>query len=47
MGGAKWDSSQEFIIERLIGRMVADGKSEVPGRGVLKAGTVATVLALP
>ena len=36
MGGAKWDSSQEFIIERLIGRMVADGKSEVPGRGVLK-----------
>ena len=35
-GEWEWDSSQEFIIERLIGRMVADGTTEVPGR----AGTV-------
>ena len=39
-GEWEWDSTQEFIIERLIGKMVADGQSEVPGRGVMKAGTV-------
>ena len=39
-GEWEWDSTMEFIIERLIGKMVADGKAEVPGRGVLKAGTV-------
>ena len=27
----EWDSTEEFEIERLIGRMVADG-SDVPGR---------------
>ena len=39
-GEWEWDSTQEFIIERLIGKMVADGQSEVPGRGKMKAGTV-------
>ena len=39
-GEWEWDSSQEFIIERLIGRMVADGTTEVPGRAGIKAGTV-------
>ena len=37
----EWDSTEEFEIERLIGRMVADG-SDVPGRapGSIAAGTV-------
>ena len=39
-GEWEWDSTQEFIIERLIGRMVADGTTDVPGRGRMKAGTV-------
>ena len=39
-GEWEWDSSQEFIIERLIGKMVADGSTEVPGRSGIKAGTV-------
>ena len=38
----EWDSTEEFEIERLIGRMVADGSSDVPGRapGSIAAGTV-------
>ena len=28
-GEWEWDSTQEFIIERLIGRMVADARREV------------------
>ena len=41
MHGWEWDASEEFEIERLIGRMVADG-GEVPGREGQKipAGTV-------
>ena len=39
-GEWEWDSTQEFIIERLIGKMVADGSTEVPGRSGIKAGTV-------
>ena len=39
-GEWEWDSSTDFIIERLIGKMVADGKTEVPGRARIKAGTV-------
>ena len=39
-GEWEWDSSQEFIIERLIGKMIADGKTEVPGRSGVRAGTV-------
>jgi hypothetical protein len=39
-GEWEWDSTQEFVIERLIGKMVADGEAEVPGRGVMAAGTV-------
>ena len=39
-GEWEWDSSADFIIERLIGKMVADGKTEVPGRARIKAGTV-------
>ena len=39
--GWEWEASEEFDIERLIGKMVADG-SEVPGREGEKvaAGTV-------
>jgi hypothetical protein len=39
--GWEWDSTEEWVIERLIGRMVADG-SDVPGRtpGSIQAGTV-------
>ena len=33
----EWDSTEGFEIERLIGRMVADG-SDVPGR---KPGSIA------
>ena len=29
--GWEWDASEEFEIERLIGKMVTDG-GEVPGR---------------
>ena len=39
-GEWEWDSKAEFIIERLIGRMVADGTTEVPGRTGIAAGTV-------
>ena len=39
-GEWEWDSTQEFIIERLVDRMVADGSTDVPGRGRIKAGTV-------
>jgi len=35
-GEWEWD----FIIERLIGKMVADGKAEVPGQGRIKAGAL-------
>ena len=38
-GEWEWDPKAEFVIERLIGRMVADG-SEVPGRSNIAAGTV-------
>ena len=39
--GWEWDAGEDFTIERLIGRMVADG-SDVPGRtpGSIPAGTV-------
>ena len=30
--------AHEFIIERLIGKMVADGSTDVPGRAGIKAG---------
>lgn len=40
-GEWEWDSTQEFIIERLIGKMVVDGTTPVPGReGKFAAGTV-------
>ena len=40
-GEWEWDSTQEFIIERLLDRMVADGATTVvPGRAGMKAGTV-------
>ena len=39
-GEWEWDSTQEFIIERLLDKMVADGSTEVPGRAGIKAGTV-------
>ena len=40
-GEWEWDSKAEFIIERLIGRMVADGTTKVPGRtGIAAGGTV-------
>ena len=38
-GEWEWDPKAEFIIERLIGRMVADG-GEVPGRTNVPAGIV-------
>ena len=42
MHGWEWDAKEEFTIERLIGKMVADGESPVPGREGEKiaAGTV-------
>ena len=39
-GEWEWDSNQEFIIERLVGKMVADGQTDVPGRAGIRAGTV-------
>ena len=39
-GEWEWDSSAEFVIERVIDKMVADGEKEVPGRAGIKAGTV-------
>ena len=39
-GEWEWDSTQEFIIERLLDKMVANGSTEVPGRAGIKAGTV-------
>ena len=36
----EWDSSKEFEIETLIGKLVADGVTPVPGRTGVKAGTV-------
>jgi len=39
-GEWEWDSTQEFIIERLIGKMVVDGSTAVPGRAGIKAGKV-------
>ena len=30
--GWEWDAQEEFVIERLIGKMVADGETPVPGR---------------
>ena len=38
-GEWEWDPKAEFVIERLIGRMVADG-GDVPGRSNVPAGTV-------
>ena len=38
-GEWEWDPKAEFVIERLIGRMVADG-GDVPGRTNVPAGTV-------
>ena len=38
-GQWEWDANAEFIIERIMDRMVADG-GEVPGRTGVKAGTV-------
>ena len=38
--GWEWDETEEFIIERLIGKMVADGVTPVPGRTNVPAGTV-------
>jgi len=37
-----WDSREEFVIDRLIGKMVVDGETPVPGREIEKfaAGTV-------
>jgi hypothetical protein len=37
--GWEWGADELFEIDRLIGRMVADG-GDVPGRGVIPAGTV-------
>ena len=39
-GEWEWDSTQDFVIERLIGRMVADGSTPVPGRTGIEPGTV-------
>ena len=39
-GEWEWDPTAEFVIECLIGKMVADGKTEVPGRAGVRAGTV-------
>jgi hypothetical protein len=36
--GWEWPASKKFIMEKLIGKMVAAG--EVPGRTNVKAGTV-------
>ncbi|KAL1508118.1 hypothetical protein AB1Y20_007710 [Prymnesium parvum] len=40
--GWEWDSKEEFEIERLIGKMVSDGVTPVPGREgeCIAAGTV-------
>jgi hypothetical protein len=40
MNGWEWDASEEFDIGKLIGKMVADGVTLVPGRTGVKAGTV-------
>ena len=42
MGAWEWDSSEEFEIDMFIGKMVvADGETEVPGRGAgFEAGTI-------
>ena len=40
LNGWEWDAGEEFEIETLIGRMVADGVTPVPGRTGVKAGTV-------
>ena len=37
--GWEWDSREEFTVERLIGKMAADGVTEVPGRTNVKEGT--------
>ena len=39
-GQWEWDANAKFDIERLIGKMVADGKTAVPGRTGVKAGTI-------
>ena len=39
-GEWEWDFEADFIIERLIDRLVADGTTVVPGREGIKAGTV-------
>ena len=39
-GEWEWGSSQEFNIERLLDKMVAAGKTEVPGRWGVLSGTV-------
>ena len=36
----EWDSSEEYETETLIGKLVADGVTPVPGRTGVKAGTV-------
>ena len=38
--GWEWDADELFIVEKLIGKMVAAGVAEVPGRTGIKAGTV-------
>ena len=39
-GQWEWEATARFDIERLIGKMVADGKTPVPGRTGVKAGTI-------
>ena len=41
-GDWEWDSSLDYQIDRLTGRMVADGKTPIPGRDChrIKPGTV-------
>ena len=39
LNGWEWEANETFEIERLIGKMVADG-GEVPGRTGVAAGTV-------
>ena len=38
--GWEWEETEEFEIEALIGKMVADGVTEVPGRTGVKACTL-------
>ena len=40
LNGWEWGAGEEFDIDKLIGKMVADGVTPVPGRTGVKAGTV-------